>query len=250
MISKALPAVQPTLLHIFLAWVDAWLLFSHEQEPSASETLLSLEELASLFKDENIHRLVSHDQLIQTIRSFKHHLADGRITFGGKKPPSCDLTDLLSQNYNPQSNCACDQAQTSQRTESVTITHRQNTCGTIRGMLNAMETVLARQDEWHGTELFTAEKLKRATNELILANTDIQATPDTCQGPGTAATLPIICAPDRRPNPGIDGSTIISNQLYPTAEQLKICADAKYFGVIACGASLCDEGLARAVADS
>jgi hypothetical protein len=111
-----------------------------------------------------------------------------------------------------------------------------------------METVLA-ANEWH-SDLFTAPKLKAAVQELILANTDTHPAPDTCQGPGTSSIIPTIRAPDRRPNPGVDGNTIIGSQLYPTAEQIKICADAKYFGVIACGAGLCDEGLARAIADS
>ncbi|KAJ5781107.1 hypothetical protein N7457_006267 [Penicillium paradoxum] len=113
-----------------------------------------------------------------------------------------------------------------------------------------METVMGQKDQWHNTGLFTPAKLRLAVEELIHSNEDIQDTPETCQGLGIFSTIPKIQAPDRRPNPSVDSNPRISNQLFPSAEQLKICTDAKYFGVIACGGSLCDEGLARAVADS
>lgn len=242
MISKISPAVHPTLLQIYLFWVDAWLLSSKETE-SPTETLLTLDELSNIFQDENIHKLMSHKIILQAIRSFKFHNEQNLISLGGTQPPSNDITNLFSETYNPQSDCTCD------KSESKSSTHRQITCGAINGMVSAMETVHHTQDEWH-TDLFTAPKLKAAVDELILANTNIQPRPDTCQGPNTADLIPTIRAPDRRPNPGVDGNAIIGNQLYPTAEQIKICADAKYFGVIACGAGLCDEGIARAIADS
>jgi hypothetical protein len=117
-------------------------------------------------------------------------------------------------------------------------------------MKEVMETVIDRKDEWHNTGLFTPTKLRLAVDELVNSNTDIQESPMTCQGEDILSSILRIRAPDRRPNPSIDSNPRIGNQLYPTAEQLKICTDAKYFGVITCGGSLCDGGLARAVADS
>lgn len=242
MISKVSPVVSPTLLQIYLSWVDAWLLSPKEHE-STAQAILTLDELAALFKDQNLHKLMNHITLTQAIRSFKSHNVNNQIALGGRQPPSNDMTNLFSETYNPQSDCTCD------NTKPKNSTHRQITCGAINGMVSAMETVLYTEEEWH-TDLFTAPKLQAAVEELILAKTDIQPTPDTCQGPTTAHLIPTIRAPDRRPSPGVDGNATIGNQLYPTAEQIKICADAKYFGVIACGAGLCDEGLARAIADS
>jgi hypothetical protein len=237
MFSKISPAVRPTLLQIYLSWVDVWLL---SNESGSSPTTLTLDKLATLFKDENIHQLMSHNTLTQVIHSVKKLNENNKITLRGTNPPSNDLTNLLSESYNPQSDRTCHKELNN---------YKQTTCTAIHSRLSAMETDLAANDEWH-SDLFPAPKLKAAVRELILANTDTQPAPDTCQGPGTASIIPTIRAPDRRPNPGVDGNTIIGSQLYPTAEQIKICADAKYSGVIACGAGLCDEGLARSIADS
>ncbi|KAJ5708522.1 hypothetical protein N7488_008323 [Penicillium malachiteum] len=187
-----------------------------------------------------------HDQLMEAVHSFKHHANDGSITYSGSKPPSCGETDLLSETYNPQTECRCDKEPYSKDGSLNSI----QLCGAHQGMLDAMDRVLDRQEEWNSTDLFTADKLKGAVAELLLVNTKINYASDTCQGIGTAHPIPEIEAPDRRPNPGVDGSKFMFNQLYPTPEQMKICADAKYYGVTACGAGLCDEGLARAIADS
>ncbi|KAJ6039783.1 uncharacterized protein N7446_004901 [Penicillium canescens] len=117
-------------------------------------------------------------------------------------------------------------------------------------MQDIKEKVISRKDEWHSTGLFTPTKLRLAVDELIDSSTDLQPESHTCQGASASSHIPTIKAPDRHPNPSVDSNPRITNQIYQTAEQLKICTDAKYFGVVACGASLCDEGLARAVADS
>jgi hypothetical protein len=117
-------------------------------------------------------------------------------------------------------------------------------------MQQIMEKVIFKKDEWHSNGLFKPTKLRLAVDELINSNTTLEPESQTCQGLPASSHIPPIQAPDRRPNPSVDSNPRITNQIYQTAEQLKICTDAKYFGVIACGATLCDEGLARAVADS
>ncbi|KAJ5999858.1 hypothetical protein N7481_000267 [Penicillium waksmanii] len=250
MISKIAPVVEPNLFDIYLAWSDAWLLFDDNSKRNSASYTLSLEDLAMLFEEGSIDRLIHYDQLILAISSFKHHIKLGNISFGGSHPPSCDETNLTSQTYNPQSKCDCETTDITKLKNGLPIDPRDNICEAISGMKSSMEIVIARQNEWHSTGLFTAKKLRHAVEELIHANMDIQTTPDTCRGPRTANSIPDIRAPDRRPNARVDGSATIGNQIYPTHEQIKICADAKYFGVMACGAGLCDEGLARAVADS
>lgn len=249
MISKVLPPwIQPTLLQVYLAWVDGWLFILNGHD-TAPKHLMSLDELASLFDEENIYQLIDHTRLMQAIHSLREHLKDGRVTFGGQRPPSCQETNLLSEQYNPQVECKCENIEPTilQQNECNSGQHK---CHAIRSMKEVMETVIERKDEWHSTGIFTPTKLRLAVDELVNSNTDIQESPKTCQGTDIVSSAPRIRAPDRRPNPSVDSNPRIGNQLYPTAEQLKICADAKYFGVISCGGSLCDEGLARAVADS
>ncbi|KAJ5157766.1 uncharacterized protein N7482_008866 [Penicillium canariense] len=250
MISKIATPIRPNLLQVYLAWVDAWLLSSNELGSSPAKALLSLEQLSSLFEEENLYRLMNHNQLMEAVDSFKNQVENGRIMLGGVSAPSCPETNLFSQSYNPQTNCNCDKLEVTLKNGTFPATSTESGCGAIHGMMQAMDTVIRHQDEWNANSLFTTRKLNCAVNELRLANTDIQPTPNTCRGPKTANLIPTIQAPDRRPNPGVDGNSKIGNQLYPTAEQLKISTDAKYYGVIACGAGLCDEGLARAIADS
>ncbi|KAJ5719943.1 hypothetical protein N7493_006821 [Penicillium malachiteum] len=186
---------------------------STEVRKAPHQSYFTLDELAKFFTEGNLRSLMRHDQLMEAVYSFKHHARDGSITYGGPKAPSCGETDL-SESYNPQMECHCDQEPYS-KDGSINSTQL---CGAHQGMLDAMYRVLDRQDEWNSV--------------------------------GTAHLIPEIEAPDRCPNPGVDGSKFIFNQLYPTPEQIKICADAKYYGVTACGVGLCDEGLARAIADS
>ncbi|CAI7590805.1 unnamed protein product [Penicillium glandicola] len=240
------PCFQPTLMQVYLAWVDGWLFVSNDHA-TAPKQLISLGELASLFNEANLYQLMDHTRLLKVIYSLRQHLKDGRLTFGRQNPPSCEETNLLSEQYNPQVECKCQDIEPSiQQHESTSGYHK---CYAIRRMKEVMETVIERKDEWHSTGLFTPTKLRLAVDELVNSNTEIQPS-HTCQGADTLSSIPRIQAPDRRPNPSVDSNPRIGNQLYPTAEQLKICTDAKYFGVIACGGSLCDEGLARAVADS
>ena len=89
--------------------------------------------------------------------------------------------------------------------------------------------------------IFTAKKLKGAMSELALANSDERPLPTTCFG--TVATVAKVKTTDRRPNRHCDTDLPVYNRLYPTHEQVKLCADAKYFFAMACGAGHLDEGL-------
>ena len=241
MITKSLPSLQPTLLQVYLAWVDAWLSISDGHD-KPTEKIICLDEIASLFEEENLHQSITHSRLVHVIYSFQQHVRHGSVRFGGLNPPSCEETNLISETYNPQVICKCETTNPAKQTKP--------TCNALLIMQDIMEKVISRKNEWHSTGLFTPTKLRLAVDELINSNTDLQPESHTCQGASASSHIPTIKAPDRRPNPSVDSNPQITNQIYQTAEQLKICTDAKYFGVIACGASLCDEGLARAVADS
>ncbi|KAJ5898323.1 hypothetical protein N7504_008611 [Penicillium tannophilum] len=122
------------------------------------------------------------------------------------------------------------------------------TCQAIEKMLDAKKDVTERCKEWNGHGIFTVEKLEGAVEELICCNLDIQESPNTCSG-ADIASIGLIKAPDRRPN-SCDSSMEIREALFPTFENVKLCADAKYFHPMACGGSLVDEGILRAIADS
>ncbi|KAJ5408330.1 hypothetical protein N7509_002213 [Penicillium cosmopolitanum] len=116
-------------------------------------------------------------------------------------------------------------------------------------MLQASQDVNERHNEWNGHGLFTVEKLERAVEELISCSVDIQESPTLCSGADITSIVPIK-APDRRPSQYCDSTMELHQALFPTFEKVKLCADAKYFYAMACGVSLVDEGILRAIADS
>lgn len=112
-----------------------------------------------------------------------------------------------------------------------------------------MQSTISRQGyELNNQGIFLADKLEAVVTEIILCNSELQPTPTTCQG-ALSADYPIL-APSCRPNPYSDTPMDVYNELYPTVEQVKLCADAKYFFAIACGASMVSSGILHAIADS
>lgn len=60
----------------------------------------------------------------------------------------------------------------------------------VRNTINALEAVLTREYEWNSNSWYTPTALKRAVDELILANSDIKPPPDTCQEPASNINIP------------------------------------------------------------
>ncbi|KAH8426349.1 uncharacterized protein LDX57_004092 [Aspergillus melleus] len=116
-------------------------------------------------------------------------------------------------------------------------------------MLLAYNNVMQRCQEWNGHGMFTAEKLQAAIEEITFCNMDLQKPPIICSG-ASITSLPAIEAPDRRPSATCDTPLSMHEAWFPTFEKVKLCADAKHFYAIACGGSLVDEGLLRAIADA
>jgi hypothetical protein len=221
-------------LQVYLAWVDAWL-HAHVDETAK---LLSVDEIAILFQDANIDQLLHPATLSQAILSFRHRFHNGEIPLGGVQPPSCAETNLISETYDPRVDCLdclCDGPFI-----------EAGNCKAIQKMLFAAKDVTDRPKEWNGHGIFTAEKLAYAVDELVKCNLDIQPRARTCSG----ADIAPIEAPDRRPSAQCDSSAEAYEALYPTLEKAKLCADAKHFYAMACGGTLVDEGVLRAIADS
>lgn len=236
-----------TRLSVYLAWVDDWLVSSQGNHLKTADGP-PLEEIVALFRDENIHKLLDHTTPTQAVTVVLHQIQTQQVIFGGSVPSSCDETNVVSQKYDPRVNCACTGLYPVPRDASLEEILQQSGCDAIRNMIHAAETVNQREDEWNVRDLFTAKKLQDAMSELALAHSDERPPPATCFG--TVTAIPQVKAPDRRPNPHCDTDLSVYNQLYPTHEQVKLCADAKYFFAMACGAGHVDDGLLRAIADS
>ncbi|KAG6828127.1 hypothetical protein H0H92_009119 [Tricholoma furcatifolium] len=254
--SRKMESATSLRLQVYRAWVDAWLSTSTSTSTTDKPTtdasdasVPTLERLAVLLRDENLSQLQSDlAQLERIVTLFKHLVRTNQLTMGGRTPPSCDETSILSERYDPRTKCVCSGLYPVPLGLTVEDVVNQSGCHAIRNMVEAANTVNERLDEWNIHDIFTKEKLRGAVAELVLANSDEQPPPRTCHGP--VAEIPPIQAPDRRPDPRCDTELSVYHRLYPTDEQIKICADAKYFFAIACGAGLTDEGLARAIGDS
>ncbi|EAW13694.1 uncharacterized protein ACLA_044140 [Aspergillus clavatus NRRL 1] len=233
-------------LHIYHAWVGIWL--SSKNETALPPPKWTVEELGQFFHDWKLHNLLDIELLKSIVQSFQSHVASGNITLGGDVPPSCAETNILSQAYNPQTECSCNGLYPVPDGMTVDAVLKQTSCSAIAAMLSAQHDVATRQTEWSSRNgaIFTAPKLAAAVNELVLANADAQPAPRSC----TNQPIPAITAPDRRPSKETDSDPRLHNTLFPTFEGIKLCADAKHLFAMACGASALDRGLLAAIADS
>lgn len=209
---------QPSLYLVYLAWVDAWLSLSGAPDKGALEAPLSLEALAGSLRPSNLSQLLKEANLRRIIQSLKSHCANGNLTLGGPKAASCEETDLLSEQYNPQTACDCNGNIPCSQVKDPMVSENLTKCRAVERTLRAMKGIQARQNEWNCEDIFTAQGLEDAVTELVLSNMETHRELDTCRGPGTVRDPPTVQAPDRRPHPLNDTSPDISRQLYPTSE--------------------------------
>ncbi|PYI01872.1 hypothetical protein BO78DRAFT_411106 [Aspergillus sclerotiicarbonarius CBS 121057] len=240
-------------LPLYLAWVNAWLSSEHD---NASPSL-SLNEQAQAFLHETSALFPNYQSLKHIVNSFRQSLAHGQVSLGGKDAPTCAETNLASGTYNPNTTCTCTGLYPIPAgTTDISSIANQSTCTAIHKTITSLQTVLDRPTEWNTDSLCPPSKLTQAVTELLLANSDIQPFPTTCQSPTTTTTtsnssnIPPIRAPDRRPDPQTDTPPSIHQQLYPTTETLKFCVDAKHYVCAGVPSSPTHDGLIRAIADA
>ncbi|KAI2896289.1 hypothetical protein CBS63078_5580 [Aspergillus niger] len=235
----------------YLSWVNIWHSLPPPHLLEDTTTSLTVTEQAELFLQESSPPLPSYNSLRWVASSFRRSLANGQIPLGGVNPPSCSETNLGSGDYNPNSNCPCNGLYPVPPDADIAFIAEHANCSAIHNTHQALQTVLKRQSEWNTTSLFTPKNLIEAVSEILLANADVQDFPSTCQGPAEATNLHAIRAPDRRPSPKDDTVDVIHQQLYPTAEDVKFCTDAKYYFVLgAIHSDTAHDGLIRAIADA
>lgn len=248
---KSDSSAQDPVLQAYLGWVDAWISSYKAGTPMVErEPVLSLEELIGCFKEGGLGASFPCAQnLDDAVHAFQYYLHRDQITLTlDRKRPSDPLLDVLSQNYDPRAECNCEGTYPVPKGMDI---QAQSECQAVKNTVAVMQKAIAGEKQWNSPKgLFTPEKLQAAVFEVIHANADERPAPQTCQGSDPAALIPEIQAPDRRPDSQCDSDWEVFRQLYPTAEQVKLCADAKHLCAIACGGSLINDGLARAVADA
>ncbi|KAK5789822.1 hypothetical protein VI817_008945 [Penicillium citrinum] len=234
---------------VYLAWTNAWIEVLNY--PEKDDTVLSLQEQIRSFIKATSTSIPDYASIKRVAFSFQRCLRNGEIPLGGTAAPSCAETDLTSGKYNPGSKCSCQGLFPIPENADIFAVLAQTNCTSIRKTIKALQAVTERENEWSSESWYTPAALKLAVDELILANSDIQPPPDTCQGPASDTLIPPVLAPDRRPNMGIDSHQDVHRQLYPLAEGIKFCVDAKsYFVLGAVPSDPAYDGIARAIADS
>jgi len=150
---------------------------------------------------------------------------------------ACEETNLLSESYDPRTDCTCNGLFPVPSNLDIQQFRSQSRCKSIDSMVHALEEVTSvLSSEPDSRNLFPIYKLQEAAEEVILCNSEFQCAPKTCQG--DAESIPPVQAPSRKPDLESDTPMHVYNELYPTAEQVKLFADAKYFFAVACGATL------------
>lgn len=235
-------------LPAYHSWVETWLSTEPVSQPP--------DECLKVILDDGPRWLQQHEttsvdgpRLRNIIACFKTASLAKLIPLGRSVPPSSDEWDVLSQNYDPRSTCDCKGLYPVPK-QSEMMTLQSHKCKAIQRMVQVGNLANAREREWNNSSFFDAEKLQQAIKELALYNADEKPRPDFCAGPASAARLPECRAPDRRPSRDYDLDDAVYHGLYPTKEQIRLCADAKYFFVGSSAASLVDPGLLCAIADS
>ncbi|RAH63581.1 hypothetical protein BO85DRAFT_455560 [Aspergillus piperis CBS 112811] len=234
----------------YLSWVNIWPSMP-DSNPDEDTTNLTVPEQAEVFLRESSSPLPSYSLLRRVASSFRRSLTNGQIPLGGVDAPSCSETNLASGDYNPNSDCTCNGLYPVPHDAGIDSIMEQANCTAIHNTHQALQTVLKRKSEWNTTSLFSPRNLIEAVTELLLANADVRDPPTTCQGPAEVTNLHKIRAPDRRPSPQNDTVDVIHRQLYPAAEDVKFCTDAKYYFVLgAIHSDPAHDGLIRAIADA
>ncbi|KAK2782870.1 hypothetical protein FQN53_009556 [Emmonsiellopsis sp. PD_33] len=236
-------------LDAYLAWVSAWLATPAQDDTHDEGPIMTVDEMAKIFQDKILGNLLKYN-IKHIITSFRYRIDAQEILLGGRVAPSCNETNIIKHRYDPKTECTCDGIYPVP--PGATLESVLQGCTAVIKMVDMASLVNDKEDEWNPQHLFTAEDLRNAVAELALCNADEQTRPGSCLGPASDTYLLFgsIQAPDRCPSPTVDTELSVFHQLYPTNEQIKILADAKYFFAIACGGTLCDEGLAKAIADS
>jgi hypothetical protein len=231
------------------AWTEAWRSTQPTELPPQECLDIITEKGPQWLRDVNDAAPAHTDNMRRIIACFKTAAKAHLILLGGDVPPTYELCDVLSENYDPRTKCDCSGLFPVSNSLD-TIALKSCPCKSIQRMVKEGEAVNSREHEWNTSALFTSKHLSSAMLELSLSNADVQSSPYSCSGKHDKPDWPEVQAPDRKPNPKIDLDEQTYDSLYPTSERIRLSADAKHFFAISSGASLVDPGILMALADS
>ncbi|KAJ5085260.1 hypothetical protein N7532_010031 [Penicillium argentinense] len=119
-------------------------------------------------------------------------------------------------------------------------------------MIYTLETVLMRQHECNNNGIFTPEKLEKPSMSCYWRTIISKPHPIYAKDFRQHTSFQKSEHPTDVPVFQLTEARQLATSYTQPMDKLtnNICADAKYFGVIACGAGFCDEGTAWAVASS
>lgn len=234
----------------YRAWSRAWLDVGPSTLPTG-QCMAIFAKLGPLWlQEQGTTDNESMDLMHVVISCFKAATKAQLVPLDGRKPPSRDEYNVLSENYDARVECKCDGIfPVSSSYDKAQL----NSCGcaAIERMIDVGNLVNDKEDEWNNSTFFTQQGLSLAMTELVLCHADTEPSALSCHGEKQgSAQWPEVRAPDRKPDPDLDLDKDTYRSLFPTNEQIRLSADAKYFFAIATGASIVDPGIQMAIADS
>jgi hypothetical protein len=228
------------------AWTEAWSTVQPSGLPSQECLDIIKKEGPQWLCEVNGTAPAAIDDMRRLVACFKTAAKAHLILFGGNVPPTHELCDVLSESYDPRTECDCSGLFPVSSTLDIAAL-KSCPCRSIQRMIQEGEVANKHEHEWNTSTLFTSEDMASAMIELSLSNADMQSAPCSCS---KELDWPEVRAPDRKPDPDIDLDDRTYSSLYPTSERIRLSADAKHFFAVSSGASLVDPGILMALADS
>jgi hypothetical protein len=234
----------------YRAWSQAWLDVEPSTLPAEQCLAIVISEGPLWIHGRGSTKTESIDRLKRVVSCFKAATRAQLIHLGGKIPPTRNEYNVLSENYDARTDCACSGVLFPVPSDYDASDLKNCGCKAVERMISEGDLVSSKEDEWNSSTFFSSSGLSCAMAELALCHADIQPSPSSCHGEQSQPAWSEVRAPDRKPNPDVDLDEETYNTLYPTSERIRLSADAKYFFASASGASRVDPGIQMAISDS
>lgn len=153
----SIDATTSKLAH-YRAWVETWRVVTPSELPAATCLAIIKEKgprwlrLPDARLDESVTRL----QLV--VACFKTAAKARVVRLGGKIPPSCDETDVLSECYDARVACNCSGLYPVP-SDFITADLKSCGCKAIEHMMAQGHLVSRKEEEWNSSEFFTSRGL-------------------------------------------------------------------------------------------
>lgn len=133
-------------LDAYLAWINTWL-SSPSLDMDDAKSIMSVDEMARYFKNENLLDLLNHQNLKDIIASFRYRIDSQEILLGGRIAPSCDETNILRHRYDPRTDCSCNGLYPVPLGATLESLLQHNNCAAVKKMVDMACLVNENEDE-------------------------------------------------------------------------------------------------------